>query len=64
MSVQILQNLSDSINYFSETQIIRTLILVNFTDKIIIKTTVWENKFETTLIFVLSKLALLAIFNA
>ena len=43
MSVWILQNPSESINYFSETYSIRTLILINFTDNIIIKTTVWEN---------------------
>ena len=47
MSVQILQNLSESIHYFCETWSIRTLILTNFTDNITIKTTDWENEFET-----------------
>ena len=40
MSLQILQNLSESINYVHETKSIRTLILIKFMDIIIIKTTV------------------------
>ena len=47
MSAQSLQNLSENTNYFRETSSIRKLILINFTENIIIKTTVWENKFET-----------------
>ena len=47
MSLHILQNLSESMNYFRETKSIRTVILINFTDNIIIKTAVWENQFET-----------------
>ena len=47
MSVQILQNRSESINYFCETEGNRTLILINFTDNIIIKTADKENDFET-----------------
>ena len=47
MSAQSLQNLSEKTNYFRETSSTRKLILINFTENIIIKTTVWENKFET-----------------
>ena len=42
MSVQILQNLTESLNYFRETWCIRTLILFNFTNIINIETTVWK----------------------
>ena len=42
LSAQILHNHSETINYFRETKSIRKLILINFTDNIIIKTTVWE----------------------
>ena len=38
MSLQILQNFSESINYFRETKNMRTLILIIFTDNIILKT--------------------------
>ena len=43
MSVQILQNLNGSFNYSRETLSIRTVILINFTENIIIKTAVREN---------------------
>ena len=52
MSVQILQKFSESIYNFCETLNIRTLVLINLTDNIIIKTTVWENQFETKVIFI------------
>ena len=45
MSVHFLQNPNESVNYFRETQSIRTLILINFMDKKIIKT-VWENSMK------------------
>ena len=48
MSVQILQNLSESINYFCETWSIRPLILTNFTDNITgTKQQTGKNEFET-----------------
>ena len=47
MSVQMLQNLNESINYFLEAWSITALILINFTDNIIMKTTIWENQSET-----------------
>ena len=49
--MQILQSLTESMNYFYEDYSIRKLIdiLVNFTDNIIIKTTVWENQCVTLL---------------
>ena len=43
MSVQILQNLNGNLNYSRETLSIRTVILINFTENIIIKTAVREN---------------------
>ena len=44
MSVQILQNLTESLNYFCETKCIRTLILFNFTNIINIETTVQKTQ--------------------
>ena len=47
MSVQILQNLIESINYFCVTLSIRRLIPTDFTVNIVLETTVWENQVGT-----------------
>ena len=50
MSGQILQNLIESINYFCGYFCILRVsehCLINFTDNIIIKATIWENQLET-----------------
>ena len=47
MSVQILQNLTESLNYFGETLCIRTFIPFNFTYIIDTETRIWQNQLET-----------------